>query len=91
MSATTSEKPEAAEEKLKSYSKPNYLSYADAADFLNCSPQHLRKMVMRNAIPYCKFFGPRGRVWFLESDLREFVMASGNRQELLKERVPTTA
>ena len=91
MSATKSIETKAAEEESKSYDKPNYLSYSEAADYLNCSPQHLRKMVMRDRVPHVKFFGARGRVWFIEEDLRTFVMSSGNRQELLQNKVPATA
>ncbi len=67
------------------------LNYEEAADFLHCSPNTLRKKVMLNVVPFVKPFGKNGRVFFLPEDLEHFVLESGNRQQLLRGKVPATA
>jgi hypothetical protein len=52
------------------------LDYKEAAEILRCSPLTLRKRVMLHQVPHLKPFGPKGRVFFLRSDLEDFLLNS---------------
>ena len=66
----TSKKPAAAPPVF-----PDRLIYPEAAAFLRCSVNGLRRKVMFGTVPHIKPFGPRGRVLFLRSDLEEFIQS----------------
>ena len=50
--------------------------YAAAAEYLNISVAHLRKLTMVGRVPFYRPFGIGGRVLFDPDELRDFVLAS---------------